>query len=60
MDAEGNIADGGSTNFGISKAGFVLHSAIHLARNDAKCIIHVHHQAVEAVCIFVFDLSSSF
>ncbi|XP_065071501.1 alpha-adducin-like [Rhopilema esculentum] len=49
IDGEANIVDSGSTSFGISKAGFVLHSAIHLARKDAKCIIHVHHEAVEAV-----------
>ena len=49
IDAEGNTIDAGTTNFGIAKAGFVLHSAIHMARKDAKCIIHVHHEAVEAV-----------
>src|SRR6266513_2512477 len=26
----------------INPAGFVIHSAIHAAREDAKCILHVH------------------
>lgn len=54
VDAEGNVVDGGSTNFGISKSGFTLHSAIHMARKDAKCIIHVHHDAVVAVSLLNF------
>ena len=58
IDAEGNIVEPGSTNFGIAKAGFVLHSAIHEARKDAKCIIHVHHEAIEAVSAFYFGAFS--
>src|ERR1700680_4276682 len=26
----------------INPAGFVIHSAIHAAREDAKCVLHVH------------------
>jgi ribulose-5-phosphate 4-epimerase/fuculose-1-phosphate aldolase len=28
--------------FEINPAGFVIHSAIHAARDDAKCVLHVH------------------
>jgi len=28
--------------FGINPAGFVIHSAIHEARSDAKCVLHLH------------------
>ncbi|KAK8392105.1 hypothetical protein O3P69_017612 [Scylla paramamosain] len=49
VDMQGNIVESGSTNFGVSVAGFMLHSAIHAARPDIKCIIHLHHPAVVAV-----------
>lgn len=32
----------GSTTYGVNKAGFTLHSAIHDARNDINAILHVH------------------
>ena len=35
--------------FGHSRAGFVLHSAIHSARPDIKAIIHLHHSPCVAV-----------
>lgn len=28
--------------YDINPAGFLIHSAIHAARNDAKCVLHVH------------------
>ena len=37
----GNIIDPGSTTYGINRAGYTLHSAIHKARPDIKCIIHL-------------------
>ena len=33
----------------VNKAGFVIHSAIHAAREDAQCIIHLHTVAGSAV-----------
>jgi len=39
----------GSTVFGINIPGFVLHSAVHSARPDIKCVIHIHHPACIAV-----------
>ncbi|XP_071524299.1 protein hu-li tai shao isoform X2 [Panulirus ornatus] len=49
VDMQGNIVETGSTNFGVNVAGFMLHSAIHAARPDLKCIVHLHHPAVVAV-----------
>jgi len=49
VDMQGNVVDKGSTNFGVNVAGFTLHSAIHAARPDIRCIIHLHHPAVVAV-----------
>src|ERR1700751_2751531 len=28
--------------FGINPAGFTIHSAIHAAREDAQCVLHLH------------------
>ncbi len=33
----------------INPAGFVIHSAIHAARDDAKCVLHTHSQNGAAV-----------
>ena len=33
----------------VHKAGFVIHSAIHMARPDLKCVIHSHSVAGMAV-----------
>ena len=52
IDTEGETLDGGSTNFGINKAGFVIHSAVHQGRKDAKCAIHVHEPSTVAVSTF--------
>jgi len=49
VDMQGNVVDQGTTNFGVNVAGFTLHSAIHAARPDIRCIIHLHHPAVVAV-----------
>src|SRR5437879_6773752 len=40
VDLEGKkVLDG---PYDINPAGFVIHSAIHAAREDAKCVLHVH------------------
>jgi ribulose-5-phosphate 4-epimerase/fuculose-1-phosphate aldolase len=49
VDVDGDVLDPGSTSFGISRAGFSLHAAIHAARDDARCIFHVHTAAGAAV-----------
>lgn len=45
IDEHGNVLgkpDYGDFDFGINRAGFVIHSAIHKAREDANCVIHTH------------------
>ena len=41
IDLAGNKLDTANP-FPINPAGFVIHSAIHSARHDAKCVLHVH------------------
>ena len=40
VDAQGNKLD--ESEFPVNPAGFVIHSAIHAARHDAQCVLHVH------------------
>ncbi len=40
IDVEGNICQ--DTEYFVNPAGFVIHSAVHMARHDAGCVIHVH------------------
>ena len=39
----------GALNYGVNKAGFVIHSAVHAARPEVDCVIHVHTWASMAV-----------
>jgi ribulose-5-phosphate 4-epimerase/fuculose-1-phosphate aldolase len=43
IDLEGNPI--GATEFPVNRAGFVIHSAIHAAREDVCCVIHTHTRA---------------
>lgn len=49
VDLDGKVVDPGTTDLGVPYTGFVIHSAIHTARKDIKCIIHVHTGAGIAV-----------
>lgn len=49
VDMQGNVIDPGTTNFSYNRSGFVLHSAIHAARPDIKCVIHIHYPTCVAV-----------
>jgi ribulose-5-phosphate 4-epimerase/fuculose-1-phosphate aldolase len=40
VDADGNKLD--DSPFDVNPAGFVIHSAVHGARHDAGCVLHVH------------------
>jgi ribulose-5-phosphate 4-epimerase/fuculose-1-phosphate aldolase len=40
IDTEGNKLD--DSPFPVNPAGFTIHSAIHTARDDAACVLHVH------------------
>jgi ribulose-5-phosphate 4-epimerase/fuculose-1-phosphate aldolase len=52
LDLAGNILsqpDFGALNYGVNKAGYVIHSAVHEARPDVGCVIHTHSWASMAV-----------
>merc|ERR1719308_745345 len=49
VNMQGDVVEEGTTNFGVNQAGFMLHSAIHAARPDVKCIIHLHTPNIVAV-----------
>jgi ribulose-5-phosphate 4-epimerase/fuculose-1-phosphate aldolase len=52
VDHDGNVLskpDFGTLNYGINKAGAVIHSAIHEARPNVGCVIHTHSWASMAV-----------
>src|SRR5262252_10131328 len=52
IDHEGNILarpDFGGLDYGVNRAGFVIHSAIHMAKPDVNCVIHTHTWAGMAV-----------
>lgn len=40
IDIDGKIVD--DTPFSVNPAGFCIHSAVHAAREDALCVIHLH------------------
>lgn len=45
VDVDGNILarpDFGDLDYGINRAGYVIHGAVHRARHDAMCVIHTH------------------
>lgn len=47
VDLHGNII--GEPNQEINPAGFVIHSAIHMIRQDVRCVMHTHTTAGMAV-----------
>ncbi|MDA8109911.1 MAG: class II aldolase/adducin family protein [Betaproteobacteria bacterium] len=49
IDFEGNIVHDSGTGYGINRAGFVIHGAVHRARVDVSCVIHTHSPAGMAV-----------
>ncbi len=47
IDADGNPV--AANQYKANKAGFIIHSAIHMARDDAQCVWHMHTLAGMAV-----------
>jgi ribulose-5-phosphate 4-epimerase/fuculose-1-phosphate aldolase len=47
INAEGESV--GQQQYSANKAGFIIHSAIHMAREDAQCVWHMHTLAGMAV-----------
>ncbi|WP_082594598.1 class II aldolase/adducin family protein [Sphingomonas sp. Root710] len=49
VDVDGHVIEGNSAD--LNPAGFVIHSAIHLARPDLICVLHTHTRANNAVAM---------
>ena len=52
VDHDGKILstpDFGALHYGVNKAGYVVHSAVHAARPEVVCVIHTHTWATMAV-----------
>ena len=47
VDIDGNIVS--ETPHSINPAGYTIHSAVHAARDDVKCVLHLHTNAGVAV-----------
>ena len=48
IDMDGNVVSAGSGG-GVNQAGFVIHGAMHKARDNVNCVIHTHTPAGMAV-----------
>jgi ribulose-5-phosphate 4-epimerase/fuculose-1-phosphate aldolase len=48
IDIEGNVLDE-DCPFSINPAGFTIHSAVHKARHEDQCALHLHHTDAIAV-----------
>ncbi len=49
IDLDGNIVQKPDFEYGINRAGFVIHAAIHRHRHDVDCVIHTHTPAGMAI-----------
>jgi ribulose-5-phosphate 4-epimerase/fuculose-1-phosphate aldolase len=49
IDMDGNVVSEGSAGYGVNQAGFVIHGAMHRARDDVNCVIHTHTPAGMAI-----------
>ena len=50
MDFDGNVLDGHDLGQ-VNNAGFVIHSAVYMARPDVQCVLHLHTRASIAVSV---------
>jgi ribulose-5-phosphate 4-epimerase/fuculose-1-phosphate aldolase len=55
IDLDGRVV--GSSEHPINPAGFIIHGAVHAAREDAHCVMHVHTTASVAVSCKAAGLS---
>jgi ribulose-5-phosphate 4-epimerase/fuculose-1-phosphate aldolase len=49
INLDGEVVYNPNPDFGINQAGYVIHSAVHRAREDVACVIHTHTRAGMAV-----------
>jgi len=47
VDLDGNII--GESKYPINSAGFTIHSAVHAARPEVECVLHLHTEAGMAI-----------
>lgn len=62
IDLSGKVLLQGDAEFGVNRAGYVIHSAVHEARPDARCVIHTHTRwdvAVSAMKCGLLPLSQT-
>jgi ribulose-5-phosphate 4-epimerase/fuculose-1-phosphate aldolase len=60
IDLQGNQVDGPPAQ--VNAAGFVIHSAIHMKRGDAQCVLHLHTPdgvAISALAEGILPLNQS-
>ncbi len=48
VDAEGNVLEGNHT---VEPTAFYIHSRIHLAKPEARCVLHTHMPYATALCL---------
>ena len=49
INLEGDVLFNPNQDYGVNRAGYVIHSAVHGARPDVGCVIHTHSRAGMAV-----------
>jgi len=49
IDCDGNVVEEGPETKAVNAAGFCIHSAVHMGREDAMCVVHTHTAAGIAV-----------
>ena len=49
VDQDGNVVDGAADQ--LNPAGFVIHSAVHMANHELVCVAHTHTRANNAVAM---------
>ena len=49
INLDGEVVYNPNPDFGINQAGYVIHSAVHRARENVSCVIHTHTRAGMAV-----------
>src|SRR5271165_2163343 len=49
VDLDGNVVEDSPQSKRVNAAGFTIHSAIHMAREDLTCVVHTHTAAGIAV-----------
>jgi ribulose-5-phosphate 4-epimerase/fuculose-1-phosphate aldolase len=49
VDIDGKVLRDPKNGFPLNPAGFVIHSAVHSAREDIHCVLHTHTRAASAI-----------